>query len=37
MRDIIDDAELGRLGVSVRSDAAVYALEICRLASPALP
>jgi hypothetical protein len=32
---LIDEPELHRLSVSVRSDAAVYSLEICRLASPA--
>ncbi len=31
---IIDGTEFQRLGVEVRSDAAVYALEVCRLASP---
>jgi hypothetical protein len=31
---IIDGAELRELGAEVRSDAAIYALEICRLASP---
>ena len=34
-RVLIDGPELQPLGVSVRSDAAVYALEICRLAAPA--
>ena len=31
---LINGPDLQRLGVSVRSDAAVYALEICRLAQP---
>ncbi|HEX8010626.1 MAG TPA: hypothetical protein VF814_06790 [Casimicrobiaceae bacterium] len=31
-RAVIDGRELERLGVEMRSDAAVYALEICRLA-----
>lgn len=31
---LIDGPDLQRLGVSVRSDAAIYALEICRLAQP---
>jgi hypothetical protein len=31
---IIDGAEFRQLGAEVRSDAAIYALEICRLASP---
>ena len=31
---LIDGPDLARLGVSLRSDAAVYALEICRLAQP---
>jgi hypothetical protein len=30
-RDVIDERKLERLGVEVRQDAAVYALEICRL------
>ncbi len=30
-RAVIEGAEFGRLGVAVRNDAAVYALEICRL------
>jgi hypothetical protein len=34
-RALIDGAELQRLGIVVRSDAAIYSLEICRLASPA--
>lgn len=34
-RALIDGPELQRLGVTVRSDAAIYSLEICRLASPA--
>jgi hypothetical protein len=34
-RALIDGPELQRLGVVVRSDAAIYSLEICRLASPA--
>jgi hypothetical protein len=29
------DAALAQLGVRVRDDAAVYALEICRLSAPA--
>ena len=33
-RDVLAGRELDRLGVAVRSDAAVYALEICRLALP---
>jgi hypothetical protein len=33
-RDILTGSELDLLGVDVRSDAAVYALEICRLALP---
>jgi hypothetical protein len=33
-RNAIDAQELQRLGVEVRNDAAVYALEICRLALP---
>ncbi|MEO8133503.1 MAG: hypothetical protein ABI831_05980 [Betaproteobacteria bacterium] len=32
---LIDGPALRSLGVSVRSDAAIYSLEICRLASPA--
>jgi len=35
VRTLIDEPEVHRLSVSVRSDAAVYSLEICRLASPA--
>ena len=35
-RAVIDDRELARLGVDVRADAAVYALEICRIAAAAL-
>ena len=31
-RDVLTGSELDQLGVEVRSDAAVYALEICRLA-----
>jgi hypothetical protein len=31
-RDVIESREWQRLGVTVRSDAAVYALEICRIA-----
>jgi hypothetical protein len=31
LRDVIDDRELERLGVDVRPDAAIYALEICLL------
>lgn len=31
---LINGPDLQRLGVSVRSDAAIYALEICRLAQP---
>ncbi|HXU66379.1 MAG TPA: hypothetical protein VN707_03375 [Casimicrobiaceae bacterium] len=31
-RDVIETAEWRRLGVTVRPDAAVYALEICRIA-----
>lgn len=34
-RQLIDGDDLRRLGVSVRSDAATYSLEICRLARPA--
>jgi hypothetical protein len=34
VRALIDGPELQRLGVVVRSDAAIYSLEICRLASP---
>lgn len=34
-REVIQSAALDRLGVKVRSDAAVYALEICRLSLPA--
>jgi hypothetical protein len=34
-RALIEKPELQRLGVVVRSDAAIYSLEICRLASPA--
>lgn len=34
-RTLIDGPELQRLGVIVRSDAAIYSLEICRLAMPA--
>ena len=34
VRALIDGPELQRLGVIVRSDAAIYSLEICRLASP---
>ena len=34
-RDLIAGREFDRLGVEVRSDAAIYALEICRLASVA--
>jgi hypothetical protein len=34
VRMLIDGPELQRLGVIVRSDAAIYSLEICRLASP---
>lgn len=34
-RSLIEGPELRRLGVVVRSDAAIYSLEICRLASPA--
>jgi hypothetical protein len=33
LRRIIDGAELAALGVRVRGDAAIYALEICRLAN----
>lgn len=36
-RRMIDGDEFGQLGVEVRSDAAVYALEICRLAAAARP
>jgi hypothetical protein len=32
-RDAIDDRQLARFGIGVRSDAGVYALEICRLAA----
>jgi hypothetical protein len=32
-RHVVDSGALARLGVEVRSDAAVYALEICRLSS----
>ena len=32
-RNVIDGGALARLGVEVRSDAAVYALEVCRLSS----
>jgi len=35
-RDALDGQEFARLGVEVRSDAAVYALEICRLSSAAV-
>lgn len=34
-RKLIDGPELERLGVIVRGDAAIYSLEICRLAIPA--
>ena len=34
VRALIDGPELQRLSVIVRSDAAIYSLEICRLASP---
>lgn len=34
-RDLIEGREFERLGVEVRSDVAVYALEICRLSSAA--
>ena len=34
VRMLIDGPELQHLGVIVRSDAAIYSLEICRLASP---
>jgi hypothetical protein len=34
-RALIAGPELERLGVVVRSDAAIYSLEICRLAHPA--
>ena len=33
VKDAIDGQELARLGVKVRRDGAVYALEICRLSS----
>jgi hypothetical protein len=33
-RALIEGPELQRLGVTVRSDAAIYSLEICRLAIP---
>jgi hypothetical protein len=32
-REIVEEREFARLGVDVRSDAAVYALEICRMSS----
>jgi hypothetical protein len=35
LRMLINGPELQRLGVSVRRDATIYSLEICRLASPA--
>jgi hypothetical protein len=35
--DLIDGPEFGRLGVEVRSDAAIYALEVCRLSLAAGP
>jgi hypothetical protein len=35
VRRAIDGSELSRLGVRIREDAAVYALEICRLANRA--
>ena len=35
-RDLITTNEFDRLGIEVRADAAVYALEICRIASAAL-
>lgn len=35
VRALIDTPALRRFGVVVRSDAAIYSLEICRLASPA--
>ncbi len=34
---LINDCDLQGLGVSVRGDAAIYALEICRLAQPTPP
>lgn len=34
---LIDEPDLRRLGMSVRDDAAVYSLEICRLAQAAIP
>lgn len=34
VRNVVEGTEFARLGVEVRSDAAVYALEICRLSSP---
>ncbi len=36
-REVIDGPEFSRLGVVVRPDVAVYALEICRLAQPWRP
>jgi hypothetical protein len=36
-RALVDESTLLRLGASVRKDAAIYALEICRLAAPANP
>jgi 23S rRNA G2445 N2-methylase RlmL len=36
VRVLIGGPELQRLGVTVRSDAAIYSLEICRLASQRL-
>jgi hypothetical protein len=36
VRALIGGPELQRLGVTVRSDAAIYSLEICRLASQCL-
>lgn len=35
VRTLIETPEMQRLGVVVRDDAAIYTLEICRLASPA--
>jgi hypothetical protein len=35
-RNVIDGRQLERLGVEVRKDAAVYALEICRLSAQSM-
>lgn len=36
-RSVFASAELHRLGVSIRNDAAIYALEICRVPSRGKP